>query len=41
MEGFRVEYTSMPGYRGTDSFVINVTFDKRPPVVDTFTVNVE
>jgi hypothetical protein len=41
MQGFRVEYTSAPGYRGTDSFVIEVTFAKRPAVIDTFTISVE
>jgi hypothetical protein len=43
--GFRVDYTSDPGYRGVDSFVLEVTFGRRrpltPTVSDTYTVNVE
>lgn len=39
--GFQVDYRSNPGYRGTDTFVIETTFGKRSMVVDTFTVTVE
>jgi hypothetical protein len=36
--GFRVSYQSDTGFHGTDTFVIEVTFGNRPPVIDTFTV---
>lgn len=38
--GFRVDYTSTPGFRGTDRFQIYVTFGKRKRDYDNFTVNV-
>jgi hypothetical protein len=41
MKGFEVEYVSVPGYRGQDSFAIEITFGRRAPVVDTFAVSVE
>jgi hypothetical protein len=41
MKGFGVEYNSLPGYRGTDSFVIEFTSGQRPTELDTFTVSVE
>jgi len=41
MKGFRVEYTSVPGYRGPDSFVVEFTAGQRPTELDTFTVSVE
>ena len=40
-KGFQVDYTSKPGYRGTDSFVIEATFGTQATIVDTFTVIVE
>lgn len=39
--GFQVDYKSDPGYRGTDSFVIETTYGKRSMTVDAFTVTVE
>jgi hypothetical protein len=41
IRGFQVEYRSVPGYRGMDRFVIEVTFGRRAPVTDTYTVTVE
>lgn len=41
MPGFRVTYTSAPGYRGTDSFAIEVIYGNRQPILDTYTVIVE
>ena len=41
IKGFQVDYTSRPGYRGTDSFVIEATFGTQATIVDTFTVIVE
>jgi hypothetical protein len=41
IRGFQVEYRSVPGYRGIDSFVIEVTFGKRAPITDTYTISVE
>jgi hypothetical protein len=40
MEGFQVDYTSIPGFRSTDSFVLEVSFPNRPRWVDTFSVDV-
>ena len=41
LKGFRVDYTSVPGFRGVDSFVIEYTPAGRATLTDTFTVNVE
>jgi hypothetical protein len=41
MPGFEVDYTSTPGYRGTDSFAIEVIYGNRNPILDTYTVTVE
>ena len=41
MPGFEVDYTSAPGYRGTDSFAIEVIYGNRNPILDTYTVTVE
>jgi hypothetical protein len=41
LKGFRVDYTSAPGFRGVDSFVIEYTPAGRATVTDSFTVNVE
>ena len=41
MPGFRVTYTSTPGYRGPDSFAIEVIYGNRQPILDTYTVTVE
>jgi hypothetical protein len=41
VKGFQVDYTSAPGYHGTDSFVIEATFWHGGKIVDTFTVMVE
>lgn len=38
---FKVYYISEPGFRGGDSFKIEVTYRGRPPDVDTFTVDVK
>jgi hypothetical protein len=38
MNGFRVQYISAPGYRGTDSFVVEVLFPGRPRIVDSYSV---
>ena len=40
MKGFRVDYQSEPGFRGTDTFKIEVTFGKRVPEIDTNTITV-
>jgi hypothetical protein len=39
--GFRVDYTSAPGYRGDDNFAIEYTFGSGGVVLDRFTVHVE
>jgi hypothetical protein len=39
--GFRIDYTSVKGYRGIDSFVVEVAYGKRAPIQDSFTVSVE
>jgi hypothetical protein len=41
LPGFRVDYTSEPTYRGTDSFQIEVTFGKKHTDIDNFSINVE
>jgi hypothetical protein len=41
MPGFRVTYTSTPGYRGPDSFAIEVIYGNRQPILDTYAVTVE
>jgi predicted transcriptional regulator len=41
MPGFRVTYISTPGYRGPDSFAIEVIYGNRQPILDTYTVTVE
>jgi hypothetical protein len=41
MPGFRVVYTSTPGYRGADSFAIEVIYGGRSPIMDVYNVNVE
>lgn len=41
MEGFRVLYTSNPGYRGPDNFVLEVIFPGQPRSVDRFMVDVK
>jgi hypothetical protein len=41
LKGFRVDYTSQPGYRGVDSFFIEYTPAGRAAVIDSFTVNVQ
>lgn len=40
MSGFRVDYTSTPGYRGVDSFVIEYTRHGKT-MLDSFSVNVD
>jgi hypothetical protein len=39
--GFQVYYTSAPGFRGTDSFTIEVKYEGLPTLVDTFTITVQ
>jgi hypothetical protein len=39
--GFHVYYTSAPGFRGTDSFTIEVKYEQYPTQVDTFTITVQ
>ncbi len=34
MPGFEVDYTSTPGYRGTDSFAIEVIYGNRNPILE-------
>jgi hypothetical protein len=41
LNGFRVDYTSAPGYRGVDNFAIEYTNGLRSTVIDYFTVYVE
>ena len=41
MPGFEVDYTSVPGYRGMDSFAIEVIYGNRNPILDTYMVTVE
>lgn len=42
LKGFQVVYTSAPGYRGMDSFVVEFTSPRvRTPIVDEFTMHVE
>jgi hypothetical protein len=38
--GFRIDYTSEPGFRGTDNFTIQATWGSRRIEVDTYTINV-
>jgi hypothetical protein len=40
LPGFVVHYTSVPGFRGTDTFQIELTHPRSGSDVDTFTVNV-
>ncbi len=41
MPGFKVVYTSSPGYRGPDSFTIEVIYGTRTPITDVYSVTVE
>jgi hypothetical protein len=41
MPGFQVVYTSTLGYRGTDSFAIEVIYGGRSPIMDVYSVTVE
>ena len=41
IKGFRIDYTSNPGFRGVDRFKVEVTFGKRRPEIDTFRVTVQ
>jgi hypothetical protein len=38
MKGFRLQYRSEAGYRGTDSFSVEVLFPGKPRTVDNFSV---
>jgi hypothetical protein len=40
IKGFQVEYQSAPGYRGTDSFTIEATYEKRQ-ALDVYMITVE
>jgi hypothetical protein len=39
--GFRVSYQSASGFRGADSFTIEVTFGNRVPELDSYTITVK
>ena len=39
--GLRVVYTSFPGYRGLDQFVVERTLPNGRVDVDTYTINVQ
>jgi len=39
--GLRVAYTSFPGYRGLDQFVVERTLPNGRVDVDTYTINVQ
>ena len=41
INGFVVYYTSTPGFRGVDTFVIEVSYPKHPPDIDSFSVTVD
>ena len=38
--GFEVKYTSAPGFRGTETFTIEVIYGSRAPITDSYIVNV-
>jgi hypothetical protein len=38
--GFEVKYTSRAGFRGTDSFTIDVIYGSRAPITDSYIVSV-
>lgn len=40
IKGFRIDYTSNPGFKGNDRFVIEVRYKNKKPELDTFTVTV-
>lgn len=41
IRGFQVDYRSNQGFTGTDTFQIEVTFGKRKPEIDNYTVTVK